>query len=589
MLGASSVDPSSSWVAPPPPTSLARAQPSKSSGPSSSQALPIGCDPISNSFPHTAVKAEFSHPEAIASTSSGRSTISEEGCGQSTSETVPDQSSFEADSMTSSSVTPGRRMRLTFRLPAKSAQRLKRIANQQPNTLRRIGVSIVRFGADGETLSMNEVCQSQIRSEDPTKRDDSLDRSDSRLLGASGAVTATFHSSSTDGSASLHPMQRLPVNNNSPLLVNLLSSQQQTGGMPGHPTGQAHQSYSPSPYMFPPQTPHPGGNPAPAAIDAQQLAMQQQMQERQRMLIQQQQAHAAVQVAVAQQAVAPAAQSAPITPGYYNQSSAPPVPQQQISQMGYPGQAPPAQNPAMYSGQGAPPVQQQRMPAYPSQIQPAPVQFRPVAEQQQMWHQQSGHATSGVVRGDSQINVLNYQQNVREAEHPVDKLFSAHDDHMGDLGDLDDIEPMNELGSGLLEATPISSLNQTVSREGGSSITSSVSRQSSHLQGPSNSHASEMHSNQIPNGDRNISLEHNSRAQAFHGRGSVAKGNENGAGRLSNGHDQGGIPNGARRGQPLPDEDPAASEAKIAELVKKVVAQEQSIKAAAAEQKVNDQ
>ncbi|KHJ82045.1 hypothetical protein OESDEN_18264 [Oesophagostomum dentatum] len=43
------------------------------------------------------------------------------------------------------------------------------------------------------------------------------------------------------------------------------------------------------------------------------------------------------------------------------------------------------------------------------------------------------------------------QQQVEEAEHPVDKLFSGPDDQLADLGDLDDIEPMVDLGGGVLD------------------------------------------------------------------------------------------------------------------------------------------
>ncbi|ETN76524.1 hypothetical protein NECAME_03456 [Necator americanus] len=82
----------------------------------------------------------------------------------------------------------------------------------------------------------------------------------------------------------------------------------------------------------------------------------------------------------------------------------------------------------------------------------------------------------------------------------------------------------------------------------------------------------------------NLSLEHNARAQLFHGRAGIAKTGENGPGRLVNGHDQSsfqtGVPNGARRSQPQPND--AAEEERIAELV---VAQGESQKAAAAEQK----
>ncbi|VDM65795.1 unnamed protein product [Strongylus vulgaris] len=88
----------------------------------------------------------------------------------------------------------------------------------------------------------------------------------------------------------------------------------------------------------------------------------------------------------------------------------------------------------------------------------------------------------------------------------------------------------------------------------------------------------------------NLSLEHNARAQLFHGRAGMNKTGENGPGRLVNGHDQAGVPNGARRSQSQQQSD-AAEEERIAELVKKarsprfVVAQGESQKAAAAEQK----
>ncbi|KHJ83793.1 hypothetical protein OESDEN_16504 [Oesophagostomum dentatum] len=83
----------------------------------------------------------------------------------------------------------------------------------------------------------------------------------------------------------------------------------------------------------------------------------------------------------------------------------------------------------------------------------------------------------------------------------------------------------------------------------------------------------------------NLSLEHNARAQLFHGRAGMTKAGENGPGRLVNGHDQSGVPNGARRSQPQQQQSDAAEEERIAELVKKVVAQGESQKAAAAEQK----
>lgn len=79
----------------------------------------------------------------------------------------------------------------------------------------------------------------------------------------------------------------------------------------------------------------------------------------------------------------------------------------------------------------------------------------------------------------------------------------------------------------------------------------------------------------------NLSLEHNARAQIFHGRAGVTKIGENGPGRLVNGHDQTGLPNGARRPQPATQHPDSAEDERIAELVKKVVAQGESQKAAA--------
>uniref|UniRef100_A0A0K0CUE6 PAX-interacting protein 1 n=1 Tax=Angiostrongylus cantonensis TaxID=6313 RepID=A0A0K0CUE6_ANGCA len=101
---------------------------------------------------------------------------------------------------------------------------------------------------------------------------------------------AVQHSQEVGPAVPPHPMQRPPpVNNNSPLLVNLLSSQQQTsmvGGPSGANAPPHHQSYSPAgSYIYPSnaqphQHPHPSNVPqsaGPPVMDPQQhMAMQQQ-------------------------------------------------------------------------------------------------------------------------------------------------------------------------------------------------------------------------------------------------------------------------------------------------------------------------
>ncbi|VDM65222.1 unnamed protein product [Strongylus vulgaris] len=85
-----------------------------------------------------------------------------------------------------------------------------------------------------------------------------------------------------------------------------------------------------------------------------------------------------------------------------------------------------------------------------------PHQFNPGSHQGVLM----GHAGTPMSRADSQGSMFgntsysqqppSAQQSV-ESEHPVDKLFTAHDDQLADLGDLDDIEPMLDLGVGVLD------------------------------------------------------------------------------------------------------------------------------------------
>ncbi|RCN47639.1 hypothetical protein ANCCAN_06305, partial [Ancylostoma caninum] len=776
--------------------------------------------------------------EPVASTSSGRSAVSEEGASC-------DADASRRQGMTSSSIPSVHCRRLTFRLPPKFAQRLKRIANKQPNTLGRLGVSKVKVG-DGETVSVNDAPPVQPCKLEERRPDQPVERVESRQSvppqpphpppGSAGPVCQPppgyhtiqhQHQQEVGPAVAPHPMQRpAPINNNSPLLVNLLSSQQPAGmvaGPPGANVPPHHQSYSPAAsYMYPGgapphQHPHPSAvpqNAPPQVMDPQQhMAMQQQMQmeQRQRMLMQQQQAHAAaVAAAQAQQhQVQGQPPQAPLTPGGFY-SPATPVQQAQPQQRPPMGYAPP-QNPAMFAGQQQPQqvppsVQQQRMQSYPAQMKPgampgappvAPGQFRgpPVepggmqmmghsgyppgtaypanqggmsAMQQRMMYQQQhgqaqagppghagqpwpaqrgppvpyptpmdgmhggpgsvhpavsqrtsgsgeysrdgtspatphqfnpgshqgmmmGHAGTPMSRADSQGSVFgnssypqqppSAQQSVEETEHPVDKLFTGQDDQLADLGDLDDIEPMADLGVGVLDDltgnpqgdalgnmgahiggpqsvdpssanaqtsngdridSSIASVVEMVSKSGAApSICGApaVSQTGTHptvggnvaamKRRPSNAQMAAnivavagqqphligdqryamgaphhmMNPGQIPMQMQmmqpmasspsagNLSLEHNARAQLFHGRAGMAKTGENGPGRLVNGHDQTGVPNGARRSQPQPQPSDAAEEERIAELVKKarssrfVVAQGESQKAAAAEQK----
>lgn len=293
------------------------------------------------------------------------------------------------------------------------------------------------------------------------------------------------------------------------------------------------------------------------------------------------------------------------------------------------------------------------------------------------------HSATPMSRADSQGSVFGNtgfavqqpqsagQLTVDECEHPVDKLFTAQDDHLCDLGDLDDIEPMVDLGAGLLDDltansdlgahmggphssdssqcasggvqssngdridSSIASVVEMVSKSGAAPPVCgapAVSQTATHPSAvaasiasmkrrPSNAQMAAsivavagqqqlmtdprfsmgaphhmMNPGQMPlpvqmmppmvasPGAGNLSLEHNARAQVFHGRAGITKTGENGPGRLVNGHDQGGVPNGARRSQPQSQPDSAEDE-RIAELVKKVVAQGESQKAAAAEQK----
>ncbi|EYC25481.1 hypothetical protein Y032_0011g1229 [Ancylostoma ceylanicum] len=935
MLGASSLDPSSS-ASPWHSTSSAVGHPSSSSRPSKSVHSPPKTEAdTSASFSHD-VKEEYSHIEPVASTSSGRSAVSEEGASC-------DADASRRQGMTSSSIPSVHCRRLTFRLPPKFAQRLKRIANKQPNTLGRLGVSKVKVG-DGETVSVNDAPPVQPCKIEERRPDQPVERVESRQSvppqpphpppGSAGPVCQPppgyhtiqhQHQQEVGPAVAPHPMQRpAPINNNSPLLVNLLSSQQpagMVGGPPGANVPPHHQSYSPAAsYMYPGgapphQHPHPSAvpqNAPPQVMDPQQhMAMQQQMQmeQRQRMLMQQQQAHAAaVAAAQAQQHQVPGQPpQAPLTPGGFY-SPATPVQQTQPQQRPPIGYAPP-QNPAMFAGQQQPQqvpanVQQQRMQSYPAQMKPgampgappvAPGQFRgpPVEEtvqppppkkkrkptkkqqqkeaelaaaaaaaqqqqnaaaaaqaqqqqqfyndrmmhpaaltpggmqmmghsgyppgtaypanqggmsavppqypgypqgssqqqqqqqqlqqqqqqQQALWHQQMqqrmmyqqqhgqaqagppghagqpwpaqrgppvpyptpmdgmhggpgsvhpavsqrtsgsgeysrdgtspatphqfnpgshqgmmmGHAGTPMSRADSQGSVFgnstypqqppSAQHSVEETEHPVDKLFTGQDDQLADLGDLDDIEPMVDLGVGVLDEltgnpqgdalgnmgahiggpqsvdpssnaaqtsngdridSSIASVVEMVSKSGaapsicgapavsqtgthptvGGNVAAmkrrpsnaqmaanivAVAGQQQHLMGDQRYAMGAPHHmmnpGQIPMQMQmmqpmasspsagNLSLEHNARAQLFHGRAGMAKTGENGPGRLVNGHDQTGVPNGARRSQPQPQPSDAAEEERIAELVKKarssrfVVAQGESQKAAAAEQK----
>lgn len=403
MLGASSLDPSSSassWHS----ASASVGHPSSNSRPAKAPHSPK-TEPtnLPNTFAHAGVKEEYSHIEPVASTSSGKSATSEESA------------SCEADasrrqSMTSSSCPPVHCRRLTFRLPPKFAQRLKRIANKQPNTLGRIGVSKVKVG-DGETVSVNDVPPPQPVKVEEKRPEQLPERSESRPPAppppqpsnpapGSGPVCqpppgyhAVQHQQEVGQVVAPHSMQRPPpINNNSPLLVNLLSSQQQPGMVGGPPPNVPphHQSFSPAgSYMYPGgalphQHPHPSNvaqPTGPPVMDPQQhMAMQQQMQmeHRQRMIMQQQQqAHAAaVAAAQAQQhSISGQPQQAPLTPGGFY-SPATPVQQAQNQQrppMGYVTQP---QNPQMFAGQPQPPqqvpvnVQQQRMQTYPAHVKP---------------------------------------------------------------------------------------------------------------------------------------------------------------------------------------------------------------------------
>ncbi|KJH46201.1 hypothetical protein DICVIV_07721 [Dictyocaulus viviparus] len=268
------------------------------------------------------------------------------------------------------------------------------------------------------------------------------------------------------------------------------------------------------------------------------------------------------------------------------------------------------------------------------------------------------------------------QQSVDDIEHPVDKLFTGQDDHLGDLGDLDDIEPMVDLGANLLDDltgssqgndgigtlgshitesksvdslqcgtssasngdridSSIASVVEMVSKSGappsvgvapaisqagthtgavGAPITS-IKRRPSNAQMAANIVAVAGQQQHLITDQRytiggahhiltspqmstqaqimspmassptsgNLSLEHNARAQIFHGRTAAAKIGENGPGRVVNGHDQAraGVPNGARRPYPQIQPPDSAEDERIAELVKKVVAQGESQKAAA--------
>ncbi|VDN22358.1 unnamed protein product, partial [Cylicostephanus goldi] len=210
--------------------------------------------------------------------------------------------------MTSSSIPSVHCRRLTFRLPPKFAQRLKRIANKQPSTLGRLGVAKVKVG-DDETVSVNDVPPVQPMKLEERRPEQPIERVESRQAvppppqplhpppGSAGPVcqpppgyhAVAQHQQEVGPSVAPHPMQRpAPINNNSPLLVNLLSSQQPPGMVGGPPPSVAphHQAYSPAgTYMYPGgaaphQHPHPSAvppNAAPPVMDPQQhLAMQQQ-------------------------------------------------------------------------------------------------------------------------------------------------------------------------------------------------------------------------------------------------------------------------------------------------------------------------
>ncbi|KAK6025570.1 hypothetical protein OSTOST_08526, partial [Ostertagia ostertagi] len=429
MLGASSLDPSSSaspWHTASAPVV---AHPSTNSRPPKPSLSPKTETNLPTSFAHAAVKEEYSHIEPVASTSSEKSGASEESA------------SCEADdsrrqSMTSSSIPSVHCRRLTFRLPPKFAQRLKRIANKQPNTLGRIGVSKVKVG-DGETVSVNDVPPPQPVKVEEKRPEQPVERSEPRSVGApppppSSAPTSgpgpvcqpppgyhpVQHQQEVGPPVAPHSMQRPPppINNNSPLLVNLLSSQQQPGMVGGPPANVPphHQSYSPAgTYMYPGngpphQHPHSANVPqsaGPPIMDPQQhMAMQQQMQmeHRQRMMMQQQQAHAAaVAAAQAQQQqqqqqhpVPGQPQQAPLTPGgFYNPAT--PVQQAQVQQqrppMGYAGQP---QNLECLCGQ----------PQQPQQMQ---MEHR----QRMMMQQQQAHAAA--------VAAAQAQQQQQQQQHPV--------------------------------------------------------------------------------------------------------------------------------------------------------------------------
>ncbi|PIO68188.1 hypothetical protein TELCIR_10042 [Teladorsagia circumcincta] len=127
-----------------------------------------------------------------------------------------------------------------------------------------------------------------------------------------------------------------------------------------------------------------------------------------------------------------------------------------------------------------------------------PHQFNPGSHQGMIMR----HSGTPMSRADSQGSVFGntpfgVQQpptaappGADDIEHPVDKLFTAQDDHLGDLGDLDDIEPMVDLGAGLLdEITGSSQGSDTLSTFG------------THMGGPSSADSSNC-AVQSSNGDR---------------------------------------------------------------------------------------
>ncbi|ETN76525.1 hypothetical protein NECAME_03457 [Necator americanus] len=124
-----------------------------------------------------------------------------------------------------------------------------------------------------------------------------------------------------------------------------------------------------------------------------------------------------------------------------------------------------------------------------------PHQFNPGSHQGMMM----AHAGTPMSRADSQGSMFapssypqqqpNAQQQVEESEHPVDKLFTGQDDQLADLGDLDDIEPMLDLGGGVLDDLT------------GNASTDTLGNMSAHISGPQSVDPSSTIA-QTSNGDR---------------------------------------------------------------------------------------